>query len=178
MSGTAGTNGATSGEPTRETTAAPRPAAAYRERLWPALWVWFAVTFLAGLIGVVALPFGTVAGALMMATAFAAFGAMMISWSPALAVADGELVAGQAHIPIDLLGEVTPLDAPAMRHALGPGLDMRAYLCVRGWITGGVRAEVTDAADPTPYWLISSRHPQHLVDAVQRARRPARPTAS
>jgi hypothetical protein len=26
--------------------------------------------------------------------------------------------------------------------------------------------DITDPADPTPYWLVSTRHPDQLADAV------------
>ncbi len=34
----------------------------------------------------------------------------------------------------------------------------------RGYVRGVVRVEVTDPADPTPYWLVSARNPQAVVD--------------
>lgn len=178
MTGTTGTNGATSGEPTWDTTDVPGPAGAYRERLWPAVWIWAALALLAGLVGVVVLPLGSAAGAVAFLAALAAFGTLMVTWSPTVTLTDGELVAGRAHIPVELLGDVTFLNAAAMRQALGPDLDMRAYLCFRGWITTGLRVELADPDDPTPYWLISSRHPLDLAGALQRARRAARPSAS
>jgi hypothetical protein len=33
-----------------------------------------------------------------------------------------------------------------------------------------VRVEVSDAADPVPYWLVSTRRPQRLAAALQAAR--------
>ena len=41
----------------------------------------------------------------------------------------------------------------------GRGIDPRAYLCQRAWLPAGVKVQVVDPADPTPYWLISSRQP-------------------
>jgi hypothetical protein len=57
-----------------------------------------------------------------------------------------------------------------MRAARGPELDARAYLCLRGWIAGGVRVPVLDPQDPAPYWLVSSRRPGELAEAVRRGR--------
>jgi len=67
---------------------------------------------------------------------------------------------------VALLGPAEALDVAAMRHELGPGLDGRAYVCLRAWARTGVRVALDDPADPTPYWLISTRRPQLLVEAL------------
>jgi hypothetical protein len=56
-----------------------------------------------------------------------------------------------------------------MRRARGPRLDARAYLCLRGWVAGGVRVTLNDPADPTPYWLVSSTDPTALARAITTA---------
>lgn len=177
MSGTTGPGGTTASEPTGASAAAPLPPSPFRERLWPAAWVWGAAAVVAGFAGIVALPFGGTAGAVTAGAALAVLGALLVTWSPVVAVDGDELVAGRAHVPVGFLGEVAPLDAAGMREALGPGLDLRAYLCTRGWVATGVRVELTDPDDPTPYWVVSTRRPQRLVDAARQACRQARPAA-
>ena len=120
--------------------------------------------------GLVVAPFGGVAMVVVALLATAALGAMLLATTTTVAVEDGLLVAGRARIPLALVGEPEVLDAEAMRHARGPGLDARAYLCLRGWIAGGVRVPVLDPQDPAPYWLVSSRRPGELADAVRRGR--------
>jgi hypothetical protein len=93
-------------------------------------------------------------------------GILLALGSPIVAAADGVLVAGRASIPLDLVGGAVPLEPGQMRLARGRELDARAYLCLRGWIAGGVRVELTDPADPTPYWLVSSRDPAGLAAAI------------
>ena len=83
-----------------------------------------------------------------------------------VSVAEGELRAGRARIPVTLLGDVTVLDPDAMRTELGPRLDARAHACLRAWIRTGVRVELADPQDPTPYWLVSSRRPEELARAI------------
>jgi len=63
-----------------------------------------------------------------------------------------------------------PLDAEALRRQAGPQLDARAHLLLRGWVRGGLRLELVDPQDPTPYWLVSARHPERLAAAVEAAR--------
>ena len=90
--------------------------------------------------------------------------------APVVAVRDGELHAGRAHLPVSLLGPVEVLDREGVRAAMGPGYDPRAFVCLRAWIGGAVTAPVTDPADPTPTWLVSSRRPRALAAAIEAAR--------
>ena len=48
--------------------------------------------------------------------------------------------------------------------------DPRAHIVQRTWIPESVVVTVADPADPHPYWLVSSRRPVHLADAIRRAR--------
>jgi hypothetical protein len=141
------------------------------ERLWPAPWVWLSILVVAGFCAVVVLPFGGTAGLLGFAVPLLVMAAVLLRGSPLVGVRDGEFVAGRAHVAVGLVGEVTVLDAPAMRHAAGPGLDARAHLCLRGWVRAGLRLDLVDPQDPTPYWLVSSRRPERLAAAVAECRR-------
>jgi hypothetical protein len=86
-----------------------------------------------------------------------------------VAVRDGELWVGDAHLPVNFAGEIEVLPAKGKRRALGPELDPAAFVVHRGWIGPVVRVHLTDPADPTPYWLISTRHPDRLIEAVKGA---------
>ena len=44
--------------------------------------------------------------------------------------------------------------------------DARAYLLLRPYLKRAVKVEITDRADPAPYWLISTRHPEELAQAL------------
>jgi hypothetical protein len=76
------------------------------------------------------------------------------------------LHAGRAHIALDLVGAAEPLDADATRRVHGVDADARAYLVTRPYLKRSVRIDVTDPADPTPYWLVSTRRPEALAAAV------------
>lgn len=90
-------------------------------------------------------------------------------------VADGELRAGRARIPVELLGAAEPLGAEDTRRVLGVDADVRAYLLVRPYLKRSVRVAITDPADPTPYWLLSTRRPDRLAQAIEAARGAPRP---
>lgn len=149
--------------------ARPEQGGVYRERMSPAPWVWGAGSLLGLLTGLTVVPIAPSLAPIAIVVFIGLILTTLVFFSPVVTVADGELVAGQASIPVTLLGPATALDAAAMRHALGPGLDVRSYICMRGWIATGVRVELTDPDDPTPYWLLSSRRPHDLVTALEQA---------
>jgi hypothetical protein len=61
------------------------------------------------------------------------------------------------------------LDAEAARRAAGVEADARAYLLLRPYLTRAVRVQVVDPADPTPYWLVSTRRPRTLAAVLSEA---------
>jgi hypothetical protein len=150
---------------------APGPRAAYRERLTPPV-LWYVVAIvIGGSFGLVLLPIAGAAGFALGALAGAAIGAgILVLTSAGVEVADGILRAGRAAIPVRLLGPATVLDAGEMALLRGRSFDPRAYLCQRAWVKAGVRVQVDDPADPTPYWLISSRRPDLLASAIEAQR--------
>lgn len=87
--------------------------------------------------------------------------------SPRVDVADGWLRAGRARIPGEYVGGAEPLDAAQTRHLAGPGADARAYLLLRPYLKRAVRVTIRDDRDPTPYWLVSTRDPEHLAAAIR-----------
>ena len=71
---------------------------------------------------------------------------------------DGEeLRIDRAHIESKYLGKVTILDSEAMRLLRTRDADPAAYLAIKFWTPAGIKIEVTDPRDPTPYWLITSK---------------------
>lgn len=140
----------------------------YKERLHVPLrwWVqmvmlcvalWYAFVVALGPLVAWGLTGAIAAGALAF---FATYGATMVT------VQDGTLRAGKAHIAVDLLQKPEALDKDQTRRVLGVDADARAFLHVRPWIGRSVRVQVADPADPTPYWLISTRRPRQLAAAL------------
>ncbi|MBS42081.1 MAG: hypothetical protein CMH83_02655 [Nocardioides sp.] len=81
-------------------------------------------------------------------------------------VADGWLRAGSAQVEAAYVGGVTALDAEETRRVAGVEADARAFLLLRPYLKRAVRVRLDDPADPTPYWLISSRRPEALAAAL------------
>jgi hypothetical protein len=87
--------------------------------------------------------------------------------APEVAVEDGWLRAGRARISGEFLGEAEPLDAGETRRVAGRDADVRAYLLLRPYLKRSVRVTVHDRRDPAPYWLVSTRDPDHLAAAIR-----------
>jgi hypothetical protein len=149
----------------------PAPAGPYEERLRPPAWVWLAGWFLVLSLGVAVLaalgPAWAAAAVLLPGSAVTAG---LLRWTAVVAVRDGELRAGPAHIPVRALGPAQALDAEQARRVRGPESDPAGFHLIRGWVSGGVLARVDDPGDPTPYWFVASRHPGRLAAAIEAAR--------
>lgn len=145
------------------------PPAAHEERLWPGPLGWSFVVGFAVVMVIALVPVGVAAAVAGAGTAVVVGCAAAVLTAPTVAVRDGELRAGRAHIPVTDLGAGTVLDRATVRRALGPGSDARTFVCLRAWIPGAVHIEVSDPGDPTPAWLVSSRRPSALLAAVEAA---------
>ena len=140
----------------------------YSERLGVPLRWWVQGTMLVAslwLALVVALPQPVAwaisgVGLALLAILLLAYGSARIEVGP-----DG-FRAGRARIGAEHLGAGVPLDAEETRRTAGREADARAYLLLRPYVARAVRVEITDPADPAPYWLVSSRHPDALARAL------------
>ncbi len=144
------------------------PPPHYSERLRVPLRWWVQGTMLVAslwLAVVVALPGPAAWTVTGVATALLV--ALLLGYGAArISVDDGQLRAGRARIEGHHLGAATALDPEATRRLAGTEADARAYLLLRPYLKRAVRVDVTDPADPTPYWLLSTRHPDQLAEAV------------
>jgi hypothetical protein len=142
----------------------------FRERLHPSVWLHLVALLAIPASMLVLAPVSVLAGAVT-GIAFSG-GLIIVLWalSPVIEIADGALRAGRARIPLDLLSDVVVARGTEARHARGPGLDARAWLLLRGDIDAVVRVDVSDADDPAPYWLLSTRRPDELAGAIDAVR--------
>lgn len=73
---------------------------------------------------------------------------------------------GKAHLPWQYVGPVESLDAQQTRRVLGVEADARAFLVMRPYCPGSVRVRLDDDADPTPYWVVSTRNATGLASSL------------
>jgi hypothetical protein len=142
----------------------------YSERLLPGPWPFIttALTIPASLL--VFLPINITLGVICAGILYTTIVVLLVIGSPRIEVTDAQLIAGRARLPLPNVGEATGYTGTEATQERGPRLDARAWLLIRGWISPVVRVVVEDASDPTPYWLVSTRHPKELIAALKQAR--------
>lgn len=78
-------------------------------------------------------------------------------------VDQNELRIDKSHIELKYLGKVTVLDSDAMRLLRTRDADPAAFLAIKFWTSKGIKIEVNDPRDSTPYWLITSKRGEKLA---------------
>lgn len=99
--------------------------------------------------------------------------ALLVLWRTdriRIVVTPGEFRVDDARLPLDVIADVVPLDADGKREVLGVGSHPLAFVIQRPWIKGAVQVLLDDPADPTPFWVISTRHPVKLATALLSAK--------
>lgn len=141
----------------------------YRERLTAPLSWWIVVAAFGLVCGWIMLVASNRPIAIVSAVVAAIVAGALVWAYGSVVVQSGPkgLRVGPAHLAPNHIGDVVALDARGFREQLGPHADARAWLRTRPYIEAGVRVEVVDPADPTPYWLVSSRHPQAVAEALR-----------
>lgn len=140
----------------------------HTERLTaPPSW-WVAATAFALTCGWLVLVVSTTTAALVTTGLIGALcGAMVLTYGGLrVAATDQGLRVGPAHLCAGSVGAAEPLHRAEYRARLGVDADARAHLVTRPYLDRGVLVHVDDPTDPTPYWLISSRHPDDLAAAI------------
>lgn len=81
--------------------------------------------------------------------------------------AGAELWAGDAHLPASVVSRSAVVPRSAKSAAMGRQLDPAAFVLHRTWVGPMVLVVLDDPDDPTPYWLVSSRHPDRVLAALR-----------
>jgi hypothetical protein len=142
----------------------------YREWLYPPVAVIVLVLGLSALIGV---AYGAAYGAALGWAAGMVLGGLglvgLVAGSTPLRVDDRVVRAGRARLPLVSISHAEALDAEALRQERRFG-DPRDYVVLRAWSSRtGVSIDLADPRDPHPRWLITSRHPDRLAQAINQA---------
>ncbi|MEU1198031.1 DUF3093 domain-containing protein [Streptomyces sp. NPDC005813] len=146
-------------------------ASPYEERL-TAPRSWWLVCFMVGVaMALILLPFGTLPllGGLVGGTAVSAVVASSYG-SIRIRVVGDSLIAGEAKIPLAALGDAEIMDQEEARAWRTHKADPRAFMLLRAYIPTGLRVQVTDPEDPTPYLYLSTREPERLAAALRSSR--------
>lgn len=142
----------------------------YHERVTPPLWGFLLTGLLIPAALIIFLPVNPSLGWIVAVILVAGACLALYFSAPTLSVRDGVLRAGRATIPVSELGDVVALTTEEAKHALGLGFEPAAYHSTSAWQRRVVKIEIADEEDPTPYWLISSKRPEQLVEAINAQR--------
>jgi hypothetical protein len=145
----------------------------YRERLWVPWWWWPPGLGLAALIalevnqGVPGIPLWLPYAVLVPVAV------VVLVWlgrTEVRVVGGGgttELWVNAAHLPVEVVSRSAEVPRSAKSAALGRQLDPAAYVVHRAWVGPMVLLVLDDQDDPTPYWLVSCRHPEKVLAALR-----------
>ena len=147
----------------------------YREILWPNPFIYLAFCLEVPIIMLLVAPFSLPLGILISCAIFIILIFAITATSPRIDISDGKLRVGKASIGLEYVGAASAFTGAHAIAERGPNLDARAWTRFRAWIGPVVRLEIVDDADPTPYWLFSTRRPEQLVSALRSARAEVKP---
>jgi hypothetical protein len=149
--------------PAARTTAPP-----YQEQLRLSWWTWLPALLVDAIVAIeFTLGFESIPTWLPFAVVIPLTVAGLI-WASRIVVTvtDDEFQVDDARLPMSVIADVVALDATGKREALGIASHPLAFVIQRPWIAPAVQVLLDDPSDPTPYWLISTRHPIELATAL------------
>ena len=140
----------------------------HSETLRPPLWLLAFIFFLLGSLALsIWAAFDNRSGLIALILALVALPLINHAMLMRICVSETELRVGRAHIERRYLGPAYVLTIDQMHLTRGRDADPAAYLALRFWQPRGVRIEINDPRDSTPYWLISSKNAKGLVEALK-----------
>lgn len=144
----------------------------YSERLhipwwWTLVGLLFVGSLAVAVLAYVDLVVGIVFSAVIL---LAAVLGMVLYGGTRLEVDERGFAAGRYRLAAPYIAGATALEGEDARASLGVQADHRAFLFTRPYLTGLVRIDLDDDADPHPYWLVSTRNPQALAAAIEKVK--------
>lgn len=145
----------------------PTEPIVYVERVRPNLGTFIAVATLLPAVTLVAEPFDYRIGiAVGLVLVFSIWSALYFL-APVIQVGSSFLKVGRAKIPRYLLGKIEEIAKNQIFSERGPNLNPAAYKVFQGTVKTALKIYVNDPNDPTPYWIISTRKPTQLANALK-----------
>ena len=74
----------------------------------------------------------------------------------------------RAQLPLQYIKDVTVLDSQQMSLLRTRDAKPSAHLALRFWVKTGIKIDLMDPLDPTPYWLISTKNGALLKEVITR----------
>lgn len=141
--------------------------ALYRERVIPNLGTFAAVFVLLPSTVIVSEPFDIRVGLAVGLIGVLTVWGLLLSRAPQIRVTKDSLQVGRVSIPRTLIGEPVAIGKAEIFAERGPNLDPAAFKVFQGTVKTAIKIPIVDADDPTPYWLVSTRNPAKLAEALK-----------
>ena len=142
----------------------------FRERLTvPIMWWVLASLFALSVLLAVGAYLGPVWGIGTALATMMVAAAIFVSAAVVISIAAREIRIGRASIEHAYIASSQALAAEEARQRAGVGADARAHLVLRPYVRTAVEITLDDPEDPVPYWLVSTRRPQQLAEALREA---------
>ena len=140
----------------------------FREVIRPPLWLMAFIYFLALSLGIaIWAAMNTIIAVIVIALLTAATILIYFTSTLVIEIDEHELRVGKAHIAKKFCGEIEVLTPAEMSLQRTREADPAAYLAIRFWTAHGVKIEVRDERDQTPYWLVTSKRGVALTQALR-----------
>ena len=108
-------------------------------------------------------PLGVISALLMTILFLVGFLAVLNKMQTRVFISKDYLYANNAKIEIKYIKKAIPLNSAEFRDLNGVSADPAAFLATNFWTNTGVKIELKDKNDPTPYWLISSKRATEIA---------------
>ena len=93
--------------------------------------------------------------------------ALMWLTAPVIVLTDDTLRVGAAEVPRHVVSAVHVVSREGVQKLRGPGSDARLFVELRPWSASrAIRVDLNDQTDPHPAWLLSSRNPEAIAEAL------------
>jgi len=133
---------------------------------WP-IWLWLFLLFLAASLSLaVEAALGNIP-ALMVSL----IQLLLLIWASLLTplrieVSKERVRVGRARIEREFITATHVLDSKEMALIRGRDADPRCWMALRFWVGTGLKIEINDPKDPTPYWLVSTKKAAAVATAL------------
>lgn len=166
-------------EPAPRQAAGDGPDPEYRERLRTPWW-WYPIGIVVGILLGAEFDFVMPQALVGLPILLAVLVAIAVVWrfsSATVRVTGGQVVAGGRSLPVAAVDRGYRLNYAELRRLVGRDGDPLAFTFIRSWVGPGVQLVLEQPDDrpaagrpDEPYWVLSSRHPDRLLAAVEAAR--------
>lgn len=143
----------------------------YQERLWPSVGQWTFTFIMTASLGIAyGQAYGSNLGLIVGIVATLIVAVALVINTPLIQIDELNFRVGRARLPLQFVGQIKKLDVQQSRRARSTDANSNAHFQLRGGIKNTVIVEVTDPQDPHPYWQVSTRNPDVLINALTSAK--------